>query len=75
MNDRPSTPVAAMVGTEAGLAVEVSGTTPSYQWYKDAVTPGNAAAARPGANRSTLWFDPLQRDVELLAGLAVTVQG
>jgi hypothetical protein len=54
------TPVTAMVGTEASLTVEVSGTTPSYQWYKDAATPGDPAAAIPGANRPTLSFDPLQ---------------
>ena len=57
---QPPTPVTAMVGTEASLAVEVSGTTPSYQWYKDAATPGDPAAAIPGANGPALSFDPLQ---------------
>jgi hypothetical protein len=52
--------VTAMVGTVTNLSVEVAGSTPRYQWYKNAVTPGNPAAAIPGANSPTLAFDPVQ---------------
>jgi inosine-uridine nucleoside N-ribohydrolase len=51
--------IQASSGTMTNLSVGVSGTYPQYQWYKNPATPGDPAAAIPGATGSSLMFHPL----------------